>query len=588
MSKNKFFAVNNDYWGHKWGFKDSSFIIDEDKNVLFTGNRYDICGKKLPLLIPFIEEITQMEFQINPDLKEVKDKHVDQPMINDDFFQDLKNNFHEDRYTTEKNERLLHSHGQTSSDEVYKVLYSKIDKCVDLVFYPESESEVKKLIEMSVKYNICLVPYGGGTSVSSALKIPKEEKRMIVSVDTRRLNNILKFDKDNLLITVESGITGLKLENELKKMGYTVGHEPDSIEFSTVGGWISTNAAGMKKNKYGNIEDIVKNITLITPSGIIKQSEPLTRSSLGIQPQNLIFGSEGNIGMITKATLKVHNIPETNSFESIVFPEWDIGIEFMKELAHSTSSLPASTRLMDNLQLRLGNTLKEEKKGIDKYLDKLKKYLLFNIKGYEPTKIVGGVFKIEGTHEEAQYQRNILYKLAKKHRGVLAGGNQGKTGYNVTAVVAYLRELIFAQNIIGETLETTVPWSKINNVKNALNIAVNQMHADYNLPGKPFFCSRISKIYHNGVCMYSTLAIPFRGQKNPDLIFSKIEHELRSVIMNNGGSISHHHGVGKSRMTYLKDAISDGSINMLKNIKSSEDPMNIFGIRNNLFQDGAH
>ena len=79
-----------------------------------------------------------------------------------------------------------------------------------------------------------------------------------------------------------------------------------------------------------------------------------------------------------------------------------------------------------------------------------------------------------------------------------------------------------------------------------------------------------------------------RDRKNPDLIFSKIEHELRSVIMNNGGSISHHHGVGKSRMTYLKDAISSGSINMLKNIKSSEDPMNIFGIRNNLFHDSAH
>ena len=259
----------------------------------------------------------------------------------------------------------------------------------------------------------------------------------------------------------------------------------------------------------------------------------------------------------------------------------------MKELAHSTSSLPASTRLMDNLQLRLGNTLKEEKKGLDKQLDRFKKYLLFNVKGFDPYKIVGGVFKIEGTLEETNYQRKLLKKLAKKYGGVMAGGNQGKSGYNVTAVVAYLREFIFAQNIIGETLETAVPWSKVNKVKNALKEAVTKLNDSYNLPGNPFFCSRISKIYHNGVCMYSTLAIPFRGIENPEIIFSKIEHELRSVIMKNGGSISHHHGVGKSRKDYMEEALSDGSIELLKNIKISSDPNNIFGIKNNIFYENS-
>jgi len=582
-NKKKFFGFNEDYWGHKWGFKDSSFIVDSDKNVIFTGDRYDICGKKLPKLIPFIEEITEMDFQVIPELKEVEKKPIEPPKINKDFLNELKILFNKDQYTTNDNERLLHSHGQTSSDEVYKVLYSKLDKCVDMVFYVESEDELIKLVELSKKYNICLIPYGGGTSVSSALKIPIKEKRTIISIDTRRLDKILSVDNENLLVTVESGITGLKLEKELEKIGFTVGHEPDSIEFSTVGGWISTNAAGMKKNKYGNIEDIVRNITMITPNGILNQIQPLTRSSLGIQPQNLIFGTEGNLGLITKATLKIHHLPENISFESIVFPNWDIGLKFMKELVHSSSSLPASTRLMDNLQLKLGNTLKEEKKGFDKQLDRFKKYLLFNVKGLDPDKIVGGVFKIEGTKEETEYQRKILNKLAKKYKGIMAGGNQGKSGYNVTAVVAYLRELIFAQNIIGETLETTVPWSKINNVKNALKEAVIALNQSYNLPGKPFFCSRISKIYHNGVCMYSTLAIPFRGIEDPEIIFSDIEHKLRSVIMKNGGSISHHHGVGKSRMDYMEQTLSDGNIKLLKSIKSSSDPNNIFGIRNNIF-----
>ena len=120
-----------------------------------------------------------------------------------------------------------------------------------------------------------ILTFGGGTNVTNALKLPKAEKRMIVSVDTRRMNKIKSIDKENLLITVQAGITGKQLEEELHKKGYTVGHEPDSIELSTLGGWISTNAAGMKKNRYGNIEDIVQNVTMVTPNGSINQIKPL-------------------------------------------------------------------------------------------------------------------------------------------------------------------------------------------------------------------------------------------------------------------------------------------------------------------------
>ena len=191
---------------------------------------------------------------------------------------DLALVFDEDRFSSSDKERLLHSHGQTTSDEVYKVLYSKLETFTDLVFYIESEEEAKTLISLAKKHDVCLVPYGGGTSVSNALKIPKNEKRMVVSVDTRRMNKIEHIDKENLLATVQSGILGVDLESKLREIGYTAGHEPDSIEFSTLGGWISTNASGMKKHRYGNIEDIVQNITLITPEGTINQIKPLTRS----------------------------------------------------------------------------------------------------------------------------------------------------------------------------------------------------------------------------------------------------------------------------------------------------------------------
>ena len=407
---------------------------------------------------------------------------------------------------------------------------------------------------------------------------------MIVTVDTRRLNKIESLDKENLMVTVQSGITGKDLEEALNKEGFTVGHEPDSYEFSTVGGWISTNAAGMKKHRYGNIEDIVQNLTMVTPSGIINQIKPLTRSSIGIKTQNILFGSEGNLGIITKATLKMHRLPAKSSYESIVLSDWQTGVQFMQDLSRS-NMVPASSRLADNLQIRLGQALKEEKSGLPKLIDKFKQFVLFKVKGFDPEKFTVAVFKIEGSEVEVKTQRQNLENLAKKHGGVLAGESTGKSGYLATMVIAYIRELIFTQNILGETMETAVPWSKINQVKEEASKLIVKLHKEHNLPGKPFFTSRISKVYHTGVCMYNTIAMCYDGVENPEDVFTEIEHIMRENFIENGGSISHHHGVGKLRKDFMSNTISNGSVEMIKGIKKNQDPHNIFGVNNNIVMD---
>ena len=583
-NKKKFYGVNDSNWGHKWGYKDSGFIINEDMSVTFTGNRYPICGKRLPNFIPFVEEILGVRFDTRPKIQEVEKTHVTESRVNKPFLEELRKSFEEKRFTLEHNERVLHSHGQHSTDEVYKVLYNKLEKFTDLVFYIESEEETKKLIDLAKKHNVCLIPYGGGTNVTNALRPPKEESRMVVSVDTRRMNKIETLDEENLMVVVQAGITGKALEDGLNKRGFTVGHEPDSYEFSTVGGWVSTNAAGMKKHKYGNIEDIVQNITMITPAGIVNQKKPLTRSSFGIKAQNILFGSEGNLGIITSATLKIHRLPERSAYESIIFSDWETGVRFMHDLFHS-NMVPASARLADNLQIRLGNALKENKEGLSKTLDDFKKYILFNFKGLNPEKFTAAVFKIEGSNSEVQNQMENLKALAKKHKGILAGESTGRSGYLATMVIAYIRELIFTQNILGETMETAVPWSKINQVKGEAFKLINELHKENNLPGKPFFTSRISKIYHTGVCMYNTIAMSFEGIENPEDVFTRIEHKMRENFIKNGGSISHHHGVGKLRKDFMSDTISEGSIEMVKGVKKTQDPDNIFGVKNNIVLD---
>lgn len=584
MSNKKFFANDHNTFGHKWGYKDSGFVLNPDRTITMVGNRYDLCGTPMPDFVPYVEEVLGMKIDPNDILPEVKDKPVAEPNINAAFVQSARSAFVSDRFSTAKDDRLIHSHGQTTSEEVYKILYSKIDKTVDIVFYPESEDEVKTLIKLADAHNVCIIPYGGGTSVSSALKLPKNETRMIIAVDMRRMNKIEWVNEKDRRACVQAGITGTRLEDELGKLGYMVGHEPDSVELSTLGGWIATHASGMKKNRYGNIEDIVENITLITPKGVVDQVSPIIRASIGMRPENFIYGNEGNLGIITKATVKIHKKPEVQKYGSAVFPDWESGVRFLYELSQ-TNYVPASVRLVDNFQFRFGQALKSKVSGFSKIFDDIKKFFVLNIKGFDPHTMCAATFVMEGEQNEVGYQKKNLNRLAKKHSGLPGGSENGKRGYMLTYAIAYVRDFLTDYHIIGETMETSVPWSNIQKVCEAATKTLYDLHKKHQIPGIPYMSYRIPQIYHTGVAIYFMFGMYIKGIKNAEDIFGGIEHQIRQSIMDNGGSISHHHGVGKLRKDFMQGTLSGSSIEMIKKIKESLDPNNIFGIKNNVFAD---
>ncbi|MFO7664511.1 MAG: FAD-binding oxidoreductase, partial [Chloroflexota bacterium] len=358
-------SLDETTWGHRWGYADTRFIINPDRSVKVTGDRYAVSGYDMPGFIPFIEETLGIQLDLTDIKLERNDKPVPEPRINQGFCDALASALPADRYTTGRRERLLHSHGQTTADEVYQVLYTSLERVVDLVIYPESHEEIVRLVQLAAEHDVCLIPYGGGTSVSCALKLPAKETRMIVSVDMRRMDAIEWIDRENLRASVQAGITGKHLEERLAAEGYTCGHEPDSIELSTLGGWIATNASGMKKNRYGNIEDIVENITLVTAKGVVEHCEPSPRVSMGIQPKQMIFGSEGNLGIVTRAIIRIHKLPEVKKYGSLVFRDFKTGTAFLYELGQA-GVLPASIRLVDNVQFRFGQALKPRPSSSDK------------------------------------------------------------------------------------------------------------------------------------------------------------------------------------------------------------------------------
>ena len=572
-------------YAHKWGYQDTWFDFANPREIKVEGSRYPVSGYTMPYLIPFVEEVLGIPIRPEDKNVEIENREVPAPVIDDEAMSALQSALQPEQYSLDARERLIHSHGQLSVDEIYRVLYGdSLKRIVDIVVYPENEEDVGKIMELANRYSLCLVPYGGGTNVSGALTCLEAEKRSIVSVDMRRMNHILWIDADNNLACVEAGISGKQLELELDKQGYTSGHEPDSIELSTLGGWISTNASGMKKNRYGNIEDIVLEATLVTPTGNIETSSVTPRNSTGIQPRSFLFGSEGNFGIITKAILKIYPRPEIRKYGSLIFPTFEQGVKFLRELRRS-GVVPASIRLVGNKEFRFGQALKPAPSFWKGKKDKLQRFFLFNIMGFKLSKVVACTIVMEGTRMEVSHQENVIYSLAKKFSAIKGGATNGKRGYMLTFAIAYIRDFFNKYSVIGETFETSVPWNRIHQVTQGVEQELERQREKYQVPGKAYLSYRVTQTYHTGVCIYFTMGIYVKGLEQPVEVFDKIEHALREVILANGGSLSHHHGIGKVRQGFIPEIQSQNSIRVLRECKKAMDPDNIFGIGNGVFHE---
>jgi|688.fasta_scaffold227355_1 alkyldihydroxyacetonephosphate synthase len=204
------------------------------------------------------------------------------------------------------------------------------------------------------------------------------------------------------------------------------------MEFSTLGGWISTRASGMKKNTYGNIEDIIQNITLVTPKGTYQKSSLWPRISNGPDLNHLIMGSEGNLGVITEAVVRVRPLPEARIFDSILFYDWESGIKFMYDVS-KTNSWPTSCRLIDNIQFQFGSTLKPAAHSAwESFIDNVKKFYVVNIKGYEKDKLVAVTVLFEGQKNKCEKDHKIILDIAAKYQGMRGGAENGMRGYLLT------------------------------------------------------------------------------------------------------------------------------------------------------------
>uniref|UniRef100_A0A674C377 Alkylglycerone-phosphate synthase n=1 Tax=Salmo trutta TaxID=8032 RepID=A0A674C377_SALTR len=533
-----------------WGYSDSKFLFNKKGQAEFTGKRYRLSGMTLPSLQDWFENTFGASVKHkSPATPVLNASAVPPPRLNEAFVENLKATGIP--FSNEAEDRVFRAHGHCLH-EIFALREGKtFERVPDMVVWPNCHNDVVKIVALACKHNVCLIPYGGGTSVTSALECPPEETRCIVSLDTSQMNRILWIDEKNLVAHIEAGIIGQDLERLLNERGYCTGHEPDSMEFSSLGGWVATRASGMKKNVYGNIEDLVIHIKVVTPRGVIEKSCQGPRMSTGPDIHHFILGSEGTLGVVTEVTMKIRPIPEYQKYGSVVFHNFEAGVACLREVAKQRSTCV-------------------------KWLFPC----LPQLKGFDPHQLVVATLLFEGDRERVLQHEKQVYDIAATFGGLAAGEDNGQRGYILTFVIAYLRDLGMDYCVVAESFETSVPWDRVLDLCQNVKERIVRECRERGVKFQPLTSCRVTQTYDSGACIYFYFAFNYRGLADPVHTYQQVEHAAREEILANGGSLSHHHGVGKLRKEWMKDSISNVGVGMLKSVKEYVDPENIFGNRN--------
>jgi alkyldihydroxyacetonephosphate synthase len=211
---------------------------------------------------------------------------------------------------------------------------------------------------------------------------------------------------------------------------------------------------------------------------------------------------------------------------------------------------------------------------------KAEKFFVTKIKGFDPYQMVACTLVFEGSNAEVQQQQQDVYRIAARHRGMKAGEENGRRGYQLTFSIAYIRDFLMSYYIIAESFETSVPWTKALALCKNVRQRLTEEYSRRGLPGKPFLSARVTQVYRTGVCIYFYFGFYYKGIPNPQSVYLELENIARDEILNSGGSLSHHHGVGKLRRAFLPRIMSETAMQWKRDIKKTLDPKNVFGAGN--------
>jgi alkyldihydroxyacetonephosphate synthase len=429
---------------------------------------------------------------------------------------------------TESAARLAHARGHSLPDWV-ALRYGVLDSFPDGVAYPASDDDVRALLDYAVRQDASLIPYGGGTSVVGHIH-PLAGDRPVLTVDLSRLNRLIDLDEVSRLATFEAGVRGPILETALAGRGFTLGHFPQSFEASTLGGWVATRSTGQQSHHYGRIEQLFAGGHLETPAGPL-DLPAVPASAAGPDLRQLVLGSEGRLGILTRAVVRVRRRPTFERFSAFFFHDWREGAEAVRRCAQAGAQA-SMLRLSDSVEtettLRLAGhpTMAAwARRGL-------------SLLGYSDSSCLLVAAETD--------QRAGLHRLG----GLPAGRPIGSLWRASRFRAPYLRNTLWEAGYALDTLETAVPWSRVGPCAGAILAALRAALEDEGERVLAFV--HLSHAYPDGASIYATLL--FRRTRDPDQTLARwraLKESATAALLLHGGTVSHQHGVGLDHAPFL-------------------------------------
>lgn len=462
--------------------------------------------------------------------------------------------------STDPEERLRHARGQSLPDWV-ALRSGRILSFPDAVAYPSSDQDIRNLFAFCRTSDACMIPYGGGTSVVGHIN-PLPDGPPTLTVDLSHLRRLLNLDEVSRLATFEAGVAGPDLEAQLNARGYTLGHYPQSFEFSTLGGWIATRSSGQQSYFYGRIEDHFAGGHLETPAGALDLLA-LPASAAGPDLRHLVLGSEGRLGILTRAIIRIRPLPELERFYGAFFPDWSSGVEAVRQIAQF-GILVSMLRLSDPQETETTLVLS----GKDRLVRWADRGL--SLLAYGPERCLL-VYAVTGSRSATSRACREAESVIRRHGGLPTGSLIGRLWRRSRFLTPYLRNTLWDAGYAIDTLETALPWVRLPAATSALKTVLS---SGLESAGERVLAfAHLSHVYRDGASIYLTFL--FRRSHDPDDTLQRwkvLKDGASRLILEHGGTISHQHGIGTDHAAYLPKEKGPLGICALRHAIRSFDP----------------
>jgi len=467
-------------------------------------------------------------------------------------------------------ERAYHALGRSYHDLI-RLRTGDLSTVPDAVLLPRTSDEVQATLAVCGECGIAAVPYGGGTSVVGALTADPGRFKSVVTISLSEMDRVIDIDAQSMTATFEAGILGPALEKALQAKGLTLGHHPQSFEFSTLGGWIAHRGAGQGSNRYGRAEDWLVGAKVITPRGVL-QTGGFPASATGPRLNDLVLGSEGVLGIITEATVRLHALPAASDYRGYLFKDFASGVAAIRSAMINGIDV-TMLRLSDSIETKFYRTFGAlgKKRTVRDRISQL--YL--DSRGFDE-KSCALIAGFEGESSAVKEARHRFDVLTKKLGALALGESQGKRWKEGRFHGPYLRDPMMDRGVGVDTLETAISWSKLDTlyitVRDAIEAAIRETAPRAGARG--LVSCHISHSYTDGASLYFTYIFP-RALDGELAQWRTIKRAASDAIVKNGGTISHHHGIGEDHLPWM--AVEKGSlgIDILRAVKMALDPKGI-------------